>query len=266
MTENITNYRKVAELAAQAGGKALEGLKNHFSVSEKGRFDLVTDADHAAQAAIHHVIKEHFPQHDFLGEESAGAATFRGSIQPTWVVDPIDGTTNFVHQFPLYCVSVGLWMKGEVVAGAIFDPNRGELFSAAKGQGASLDGKPIRCSTTNNLEQSLLAVGFPANLVGKEDVIEAWKQFGYVTQGLRRTGSAAINLAYIAAGRFDGFFAYQIAPWDMAAGVVLLQEAGGVISDIHGKPYELFSHAPIVASNGVLQEHIVAVLERVSSV
>lgn len=273
MHNQLTAWLTVAEQAARAGGEQLLHWRSRFSVSEKGRFDLVTDADHASQAAIREVILSQCPDHHFLGEETPAAerATLLHTKEPLWVVDPLDGTTNYVHDLPCYAVSIGLVIDEWVQLGVIYDPVRDELFSAAKDQGAFLsqagNGKhrtPIRCSTTASLKDALIAVGFPALLRGKEYVIEAWKQFGYESQGLRRTGSSAMNLAYLASGRVDAFFAYQICPWDIAAGIILVEEAGGTISQQNGQPYHPLSETVFVASNGPLHSIVLQTLSTIA--
>jgi myo-inositol-1(or 4)-monophosphatase len=172
--------------------------------------------------------------------------------QPLWVVDPLDGTTNFVHDVPMYVVSIGLVVEGKAVVGVIYDPNRNEMYSACHGVGASLNGQALKTSVADSLAASLVSVGFPADWRGKNEILQVWGWFGCETQGLRRTGSSALNLAYVAAGRFDGFFAFQICPWDVAAGIILVEEAGGRITRCVGSPYDVLSGDWIVASNGPL--------------
>lgn len=266
MSSLHTSWLNVAEQAARAGGEQLRHWRSKFKVSEKGRFDLVTDADHASQAAIREVILGQCPDHSFLGEETPAdeRAKLIQTQTPLWVVDPLDGTTNYVHDLPCYAVSIGLVMDERVQVGVIYDPVRDEMFSAAKGRGATVNGQAIRCSPATSLKDALIAVGFPANLRGQEHVIEAWKQFGYESQGLRRTGSSAINLAYLASGRLDAFFAYQICPWDIAAGIILVEEAGGTISQANGQDYHPLSESVFVASNGHLHPTVLKTLSSIS--
>lgn len=249
---------QVAEHAARAGGDQLRSWRRQFKVSEKGRFDLVTDADHASQAAIRDIILKQFPDHHFLGEETPKAErdALLATDRPLWVVDPLDGTTNYVHDLPCFAVSIGLVLEGQVHIGVIYDPVRDELFTATRGGGAYVNGEKLRCSPATSLTDALLAVGFPANLRGQDHVLDAWKWFGCESQGMRRTGSSAINLAYLAAGRLDGFFAFQISPWDIAGGIVLVEEAGGTISQADGSPYPTLGEAVFVASNGPLHSTI----------
>lgn len=264
------NYQKmlpIAEQAARAGGEQLRAWRRKFAVKEKGKFDLVTDADHAAQQAVKNVLMTAFPEHSFLGEEtpSVEKQELLKSQKPLWVVDPLDGTTNYVHDFPCYAVSIGLVVNHEVVLGVIYDPSRDELFSAVRGQGAMLNGERLKCSTSASLSEALIAVGFPANLRGNEHVLEAWKWFGYESQGMRRSGSSALNLAYVAAGRLDGFFAFQICPWDIAAGIVLVEEAGGRISQVDGTTYDPLEEKVFVSSNGPLHVELLRGLQAVIS-
>jgi myo-inositol-1(or 4)-monophosphatase len=254
----MSNLMHVAELAARAGGHQLRTWRRQFKVSEKGRFDLVTDADHASQAAIRDIILDQFPDHHFLGEETPleERTELLKSDRPLWLVDPLDGTTNYVHDLPCYAVSIGLLLEGNMHLGVIYDPTRDELFTACQGDGAFVNGERLRCSPAMQLTEALIAVGFPANLRGQDHVLEAWKWFGIESQGMRRTGSSAINLAYLAAGRLDGFFAFQIAPWDIAAGIIIVEEAGGKVTQADGSPYPTLGEAVFVASNGPLHQPI----------
>ncbi len=224
-----------------------------FDVREKGRCDLVTDADFASQKVIREYLNGRFPGHDFLGEEEpANAVRWVGpDAAPTWIVDPLDGTTNYVHDCPFYCVSIGLQVAGELVAGVVFDPCRQELFSAARGMGAWLGERRLQTSRTNRLEEALIATGFPTDMRGQELTLDWWRYFSLRTQLLRRTGSTALNLAYVAAGRFDAYYAFDNHAWDVAGGVVLVREAGGVVSNADGSEYDPF-RADALASNGKL--------------
>jgi myo-inositol-1(or 4)-monophosphatase len=263
--DQYVNMLPIAEQAARAGGEQLRHWRRNFRVKEKGRFDLVTDADHAAQHAVYQVITTAFPDHHFLGEETPKPErdTIIKTSKPLWVVDPLDGTTNYVHDVPSYAVSIGLVVEGIVQVGVIYDPSRDEMFSAVKGHGTTLNGQPLRCTQSPNLGETLISIGFPPNLRGNEYVVEAWKWFGYECQGLRRTGSSAINLAYVAAGRFDGFFAFQISPWDVAGGIVLVEEAGGIVTHADGRRYDPLVESTIVASNGPLHPELLRGLKAV---
>jgi myo-inositol-1(or 4)-monophosphatase len=250
--EELSTWREAAGEAARRGAAALEEWRQRFQVHEKGRFDLVTDADLASQNAIRSYLAGRFGDHDFLGEEGAGVERRPGSdAPPTWVVDPLDGTTNYVHDCPLYSVSIGLWVAGELVVGVVLDPGRDELFEAAKGQGAWLGNRRLRTSRAARLDEALLATGFPADMQGQERLLRWWRYFSLRARGLRRTGSTALNLAYVAAGRFDGYWAFDNHAWDVAGGVVLIRAAGGVVTNVDGTPFDPFTPDG-VASNGPL--------------
>jgi myo-inositol-1(or 4)-monophosphatase len=251
-TDELTEYREAAAEAARRAAAVLEDWRRRFSVREKARFDLVTDADLASQQTIRAYLLGRFPGHDFLGEEGAGPRPRPGpDAPPTWVVDPIDGTTNYVHDCPWYCVSIGLQVAGELVVGVVLDPSRPELFEAARGQGAWLNGRRLETSRAGRLEEALLSTGFPADLRGQERTLDWWRYFSLRTRSLRRTGSTALNLAYVAAGRFDGYWAFDNHAWDVAGGVVLVREAGGVVTNVDGSPFDPYTPDGL-ASNGPL--------------
>jgi myo-inositol-1(or 4)-monophosphatase len=245
----LTDYLDAACEAARRGAAVLEQWRARFSVREKGRSDLVTEADLGSQKAVRDYLAGRFPSHGFVGEEE-GASKARPAPggPPTWIVDPLDGTTNYVHDVPCYCVSVGLQAGGELVAGAILDPRQNELFAAAKGRGATLNGRPLRASGTARLADALLATGFPPDVRGQERTLDWWRHFSLVTRSLRRTGSTALNLAYVAAGRFDGYWGFDNHAWDVAAGAVLVTEAGGVISRTDGSPFDPFAPDGLAAN------------------
>jgi myo-inositol-1(or 4)-monophosphatase len=261
VTEPLADYLDAACAAAQAAAAVLEDWRSRFQVREKGRFDLVTDADLAAQRVITAHLGERFPTHAFLGEEEhlGGRGRPAPDAPPTWIIDPLDGTTNYVHDCPMYCVSIGLQIAGEMVVGVVLDPSRPELFRAAKGLGAWLGERRLQTSRTAGLEQALLATGFPADVRGQEITLEWWRYFSLRTRSLRRTGSTALNLAYVAAGRFDGYWAFNNHVWDVAGGLVLVREAGGVVTNLDGTPFDPYTPDG-VASNGplhpVLLEHL----------
>jgi myo-inositol-1(or 4)-monophosphatase len=254
--------------ARDAGALLRERLARPRDVQFKGTVDLVTDADRAAEALIAGRIREAFPDHRLIGEEGARGA--EGSDEPQrasdeapygWVVDPLDGTTNYSHAYPHFAVSIGLERDETVVLGVIYDPMRDELFVAERGGGASLNGSPIRVTAEDQLIRSLLATGFPYDL-GKRDESDAlWNDLNRKVQGVRRDGSAALNLAYVAAGRLDGFWERPLNAWDMAAGSLLVEEAGGRVSRYDGSPYTAYDRE-IVASNGPLHPALRAVIER----
>jgi myo-inositol-1(or 4)-monophosphatase len=252
MADELTEYREAACEAARRGAAVLEEWRSRFTVREKARFDLVTEADLASQRAIRDYLQGRFPGHDFLGEEGPDAKARPGpDAPPTWIVDPLDGTTNYVHDCPLYCVSIGLQVAGELVVGVVFDPARQEMFAAAKGQGAWLGSRRLQTSPASRLEEALLATGFPPDLRGQERTLAWFRYFSLRTRSLRRTGSTALNLAYVAAGRFDGYWAFDNHAWDVAGGVVLVREAGGVFTNVDGSSFDPYTPDGL-ASNGPL--------------
>jgi myo-inositol-1(or 4)-monophosphatase len=258
-TANLTEYLEAACEAARRGAAVLEEWRARFQVREKGRFDLVTEADVGSQRAIRSYLLERFPDHGFLGEEeNTGEKRPPADAPPTWIVDPLDGTTNYVHDCPMYCVSIGLYVAGEMVVGVVFDPSRPELFSAAKGQGAFLNGKRLRVTKAARLEEALLSTGFPPDMRGQERTLAWWRHLSLRTHSLRRTGSTALNLAYVAAGRFDGYWAFDNHVWDVAGGMVLVSEAGGTNSNIDGGPFDPFT-PDMLATNGPLHPALLEV-------
>jgi myo-inositol-1(or 4)-monophosphatase len=256
-TDELLHCLDIAMEAARRGAEVLEEWRSHFHVHEKGRFDLVTEADVGSQNAIYSHLRARFPQHQFLGEEDQGPRARPGpDAPPTWIVDPLDGTTNYVHDCPLYCVSIGLQVAGELAVGVVFDPSRQEMFAAAAGQGAWLNGRRLHTSKATALGDAMLAVGFPPDMRGQEIALGWWRRFSLKTRSLRRTGSTALNLAYIAAGRFDGYYAFDNHVWDVAGATVLVREAGGQISNTDGSLYDPYT-PDALASNGPLHALLV---------
>jgi myo-inositol-1(or 4)-monophosphatase len=252
----ITIAIEAAKLAGrilkQHAGKALNIQQK--SGQEK---NLVTEIDKKSEEIIIDTIKKHYPSHDILAEESGTKGT---SSDYRWIIDPLDGTTNFTHGLPVFCVSIGLERKGELIAGVIYDPNLDELFTAEKGNGAFLNGKRLHVSGTTDLGRSLLVTGFPYNITENPNhAVEHFIHFLMKAQGVRRMGSAAIDLAYVAAGRFDGFWEVALHPWDMAAGVLLVEEAGGKLTNFSGEPLNIYQKE-MVASNGFVHQAIVELL------
>ena len=264
-SNQLASFLSAAVDAARLGAAELESWRNRFSVREKFRADLVTDADTASQKVIKEALLGAFPDHIFLGEEESVGKTPeetrpQTNSPPVWVVDPLDGTSNYVHDVPAYCVSIGLFADNMPVVGVILDPRMNELFTAAKGLGAFLNGKPIQVSAVAELRDGMISTGFPANYQKQLRNLEAWAKVTEHAQCLRRTGSTALNLAYIAAGRFDGYWAYDNFPWDVVAGAILVVEAGGRLTTIDGLPYDPF-RADILASNGRFHEELLGVLK-----
>jgi myo-inositol-1(or 4)-monophosphatase len=253
----------VAVTAARDAGAILRERLGKVEIGYKGLVDLVTDADRASEALIAARIREAFPDHRLLGEEGArGMPEQDGAAQAPygWLVDPLDGTTNYAHTYPHFAVSIALERDGIVLLGVVYDPMRDELFVAERGKGATLNGAPLRVSRTDQLIQSLLATGFPYDIEARAETAALWNAFLNQCQGTRRDGSAALNLCYVAAGRLDGFFERPLWPWDIGAGSLIVEEAGGRVTDYANGPFNPY-HREIIASNGPLHDAILAVIE-----
>lgn len=260
----LARYLAVAIDAARAGAVQLEYWRTRFTVKEKERANLVTDADTAAQTAIKACLLGAFADHAFLGEEDhfgAAIETMRppAGAPPTWVVDPLDGTGNYAHGVPAYCVNIGLIVDGAIVVAVTLDPRLNELFTATLGGGAFLNGEPIRVSRTPTLRDSLMSTGFPSGYQAQLRNLTAWKKVSYHTQSLRRTGSSALNLAYVAAGRFEGYWCYDNWPWDVVAGALLVTEAGGSMSAVDGSSFDPF-RMDLIGTNGHTHAELVAAI------
>ncbi len=254
---DLMPYLDAAKNAALLAADVLDHWRLKFQVKEKGRFDLVTDADLASQRTIQAHLGALFPSHAFLGEEEGAGKTRPGpDAPPTWIVDPIDGTTNYVHDCPFYCISIGLQIAGELVVGVVYEPTRKEMFAAAKGHGAWLGTRRLQASATPTIAQALLSTGFPPDMRGNERALEWWRHLSYQAQSLRRTGSTALNMAYVAAGRFDAYYAFDNHVWDVAGATVLVREAGGVVTNIDGTEYDPYT-ADALATNGPLHPLLV---------
>jgi myo-inositol-1(or 4)-monophosphatase len=226
----------VCEAAARAGGRVLQDWIGRFGVSAKGPRDLVTEADYAAQREVRRVVQEAFPDHGFVGEEAEAGAAQPTSGKPghsgsgtRWIVDPLDGTTNYVHGFPAYCVSIALATADRLEVGVVFDPVRGECFAARHGGGAFLDGRPIHAPAVETLEEAIAAVSFPPQVAADSPAVADFLAVVTRAQSIRRTGSTALNLAYLACGRLHAFWARRIACWDVAAGLLIAREAGAIV-------------------------------------
>ena len=263
----MTKFLPTAEsIAREAGALLREFYRSGVRTEYKGAVDLVTEADRASEALIGARLRAAFPDHGIYGEEGTRQAldsAFR------WYVDPLDGTTNFAHGFPVFCVVLGCERRhpdlapnedGEMVAGVIYDPLRDEMFSAARGNGATLNGQPLHVSRTKSLQESLIATGFPSQKRHRSPNAHFYQEFTLRSHGVRRAGSAALDLAYVACGRIDGYWEFQLNPWDTSAGYLLLEESGGRITHFDGSKFTLDSRE-ILATNGLIHnemEHLFA--------
>ena len=248
----MIDYLTLCEQAARAGGDVLLSWVGRFQVQEKGPSDLVTEADLAAQKAIAEILLSACPDHHLIGEESPGPVEFKSEF--CWVVDPLDGTTNYVHQVPHYAVSIALTQHGRPIVGVVYDPVHKECFSAARGKGAWLDGVPIRVSGQTDLSQALVAASFSAKVRAPSPEIDQFVAMLLACQAVRRTGSAALNLCYVACGRFDAFWALTTKAWDIAAGMLIVEEAGGVLSLVDGGALDLQTPHPVASASVALHE------------
>jgi myo-inositol-1(or 4)-monophosphatase len=224
------------DIALESGALLSDYLARNIGFELKGDFDLVTEADRSSEKLIVERLTALYPTHSIVAEEGGGR---QGSSEYVWYVDPLDGTTNFAHGFPVFNVTLGLERAGELIAGVVFDPTRNEMFAAEKGAGAFLNGKQFHVSHAATLEDSLVATGFPSRKRHLNVNVHFYYQLAMITHGVRRAGSAAIDLAYVACGRLDAFWEFGLNPWDMAAGLLLIQEAGGQCSDMKGGPVSL---------------------------
>ena len=254
------NYLDIAvEIAHESGALLAQLSRQPREISYKRKSDIVTDADRRSEAMILERLRGHFPEHAIVAEESGARKT--GSDY-CWYVDPLDGTTNFAHGFPVYCVTLALAYRDEVIAGVVYDPNREELFAAERGAGASLNGQPISVSQTADLAESLLGTGFPPFASNHDLNLQLFFKLTHLSHGIRRAGAAALDLCSVAAGRFDGFWELKLNPWDKAAGSLLVTEAGGSVTDLSGGPFSLHRDE-IFASNGLIHETMLEVFSEI---
>jgi myo-inositol-1(or 4)-monophosphatase len=256
----LSSYLETAVgIAREASALLRDFAERHVGFELKGEHDLVTAADRASESLIVERLRAEFPSHSIVAEEGGGHA---GSSDYRWYVDPLDGTTNFAHDFPVYNVTLALERAGELIAGVIADPTRDELFAAEKGGGAFLNGRRIQVSKVKRLEDSLAATGFPSRKRHQNLNVHFFYQLSMLTHGVRRPGAAALDLAYVACGRLDLFWEFNLHPWDIAAGVLLIQEAGGVCTDMLGAPLDL--RGPhVLADNGLVHEAAVALFAEI---
>lgn len=261
--ENLQRFLDVATEAALAGGAVLQKhWKNLSSIQEKGRSgDLVTEADRASEVEVLTIIKRHFPDHGILAEESGQGGQLDSPF--LWAIDPLDGTTNYAHGYPLCAVSIGLLVDGVPMVGVVYNPILNDLYRGAKGLGATHNRQPMAVSATIALANSLLVTGFAYD---RREILDnnyaEFCHFTHLTQGVRRGGSASVDLAHVACGCLDGYWERGLSPWDLAAGVVLVEEAGGTVSAYDGSPFDIHS-GRLVATNGALHQTIVHELDRV---
>jgi myo-inositol-1(or 4)-monophosphatase len=253
------DYLETAIDLSRAAGDVLNYYAGREKIVEfKGQANLVTAADRKSEELIIGGILARYPLHSVLAEES-GVTQPGAPVQ--WIIDPLDGTTNFAHGYPFYCVSIAVEENGEIVCGVVYDPVRDELFTAARGSGAFCNGEPIRVSDVDALSQALLITGFPYNFRERlQTVISQFEKFLVASQAVRRGGAAALDLCYVACGRLDGFWELHLQPWDTAAGRIILEEAGGKVTNFKGSPFSIYMKE-ILASNGRLHEEMMAVLE-----
>lgn len=248
------------QTAREAGGILIDRLGRAL-VSNKGAIDLVTEADLASEKLIIERINSHYPRHAILAEESGASV----ELAPTeksewkWIIDPLDGTTNYAHGYPCFCVSIAIERAGAIEIGVVYDPMRDEIFAAERGRGAHLNDLPIHVSSVQELNRAMLCTGFPYNVRERPDFAREFTNFTMEAQAVRRDGSAALDLAYVACGRFDGFWEDGLNPWDTAAGVILIEEAGGRVTDFRNAPLNIYT-PKVLASNGLVHEAMMRVL------
>ena len=242
-------------IAREAGALLMSYFDRHIKIEYKGDVDLVTAADRASEKLIAERLRARWPQHGIVGEEGTRSDT---GAEYCWYVDPLDGTTNFAHGYPVFCVSIALVRKDDQLeAGVLYDPTRDELFAADRGHGSTLNGKPIHVSRTARLAESILGTGFPSHKRHKNPNIYFYQQITLRSHGVRRAGSAALDLANVAVGRYDGFWEFNLNPWDTAAGVLIVQEAGGLVTRFDGTPFRLDSRE-VLATNGLIHDEVLA--------
>jgi myo-inositol-1(or 4)-monophosphatase len=263
-SNSIDIWLETCKEAARAGGEELRAWRGRFQTRKKGIRDLVTDADLASQKAVQAIISSRFPDHGFLGEEQGIASISPNHDQMTWIVDPLDGTTNYVHGYPNFAVSVAVARGDEVQAGVIYDPTRDQYFAAAEGRGAWCDNVRLQVSDVTEVSEALVAVSLPAHVTRDSADLLDFVVAAQVSQAVRRSGSAALNLAHVASGAFDAFWATQIHPWDVAAGILLIREAGGIVTGRDGRPFDLWNPHFVAANGPKLHSEMLKVLTKFS--
>jgi myo-inositol-1(or 4)-monophosphatase len=247
---------------ARDAGRILAARLGRALISNKGDIDLVTEADLASEKLIIERIRSHYPRHAILAEESGasdGAIREAGEREWKWIIDPLDGTTNYAHGYPCFCVSIGVERAGRIEIGVIYDPVRDEMFAAERGQGATLNERRIRVSTVEDLNRAMVCTGFPYDVRERPRFARHFTNFTMQAQAVRRDGSAALDLAYVACGRFDGFWEDGLHPWDVAGGIILIEEAGGRVTDFLGASLHIYT-PKVLASNGLVHDAMMRVL------
>ncbi len=254
----MKDYLEIAKKAVLVSGDIqMKHLHQEKKIEFKSEINLVTHVDKLCEKEIVSMIQAAFPSHDIMAEEGTGV---RKHSDYKWVIDPLDGTTNYAHSYPLFCTSIGLEYKGEIVVGAVYEPNLKELFLAEKGQGATLNGNKISVSSVQKLKQALLVTGFPYDMTRTHHNLNYFQNFISSAQAVRRDGVAAVDLCYTAMGRFDGFWEIDLYPWDVAAGFLVVQEAGGEVTDFRYKPFNIYMKE-VLASNSFIHKDMMHVLK-----
>lgn len=255
--DNILEF--AIHCARESGKIQRKYYEKHFAIHHKGEINLVTDVDFACQKRIIELIEKEFPKDNIISEEQQNS--FNGKAD-RWIIDPLDGTTNYAHGYPFFCTSIAHEVNGDVLLGVVYNPIFKELFVAQKGQGAYLNGKKIHVSVISDLKKSLLSTGFPYDIAtSRQNNVDHFIDLLYQAQAVRRDGSAALNLCYTACGRFDGFWEMKLNPWDMAAGALIVEEAGGHITNLAGKKFVVYKDN-IIASNGLIHRALVKALKK----
>ena len=247
------------QMARDAGAILVQRLGS-AKITSKGDINLVTEADIASENLIIDRIRSYYPQHGILAEESGEAVLVGGRRSEwKWIIDPLDGTTNYAHGYPCFCVSIALEQAGQLEIGVVYDPMRDEMFAAERGQGATLNDRRIRVSSVEELNAAMLCTGFPYNVRERPDFAREFTNFTMAAQAVRRDGSAALDLAYVACGRFDGFWEDGLSPWDTAAGVLLIAEARGTVTNFNNEPLNIYTEK-VLATNGLIHDAMLKVL------
>ena len=250
------------QTARDAGRVLAERLGRSLQIANKSDIDLVTESDLAAERLIIERIRSHYPRHSVLAEESGASDGLSEASEWKWIIDPLDGTTNYAHGYPCFCVSMALERSGRIEIGVVYDPLRDEMFAAERGQGAALNDRRIRVSAIADLNRAMVCTGFPYDVRQRPHFSRHFTNFTMQAQAVRRDGSAALDLAYVACGRFDGFWEDGLNVWDVAAGVLLIEEAGGRTSDFDGEALDIYT-PKVLASNGLVHEAMMGVLRAI---